>query len=65
MQVRNKGVWTVVPGLSVVPVYPGANGISYETFTLMFPPVTGDGIRQILRSLWSVATGSEPDLEAA
>ena len=23
------------------------------------------GIRQILRSLWSVATGSEPDLEAA
>ena len=45
VQVLLNGVWTDVSGLTVTPAYPGANGITYETFTLTFIPVTGTGIR--------------------
>jgi hypothetical protein len=45
VQVRNSGVWSTVAGLSSSPAYSGSNGVSFETFTLSFSPVSGDGIR--------------------
>jgi cysteine-rich repeat protein len=45
VQVRRNGVWTAVSGLTSSPVYPANDGINYETYTLSFPPVSGDGIR--------------------
>jgi hypothetical protein len=45
VQVRSSGVWTNVTGFSSSPTYSGLNGVSYETFTLTFNPVSGDGIR--------------------
>ena len=46
VQVRQGGTWVNVPGLSTTPTYPGVNdGISYQTYTLRFTPVSGDAIR--------------------
>ncbi len=45
VQVRNAGVWANVGGLAVTPTYPGLNTTNYETFTLTFTTITGDGIR--------------------
>ena len=45
LQVRQNGTWTNVPNLTVTPAYPPNDGISYESYTLTFPPVTGDAIR--------------------
>ncbi len=45
VQVRQAGVWVTVPGLTTTPVYPPNDGISYETYTLNFPPISGDAIR--------------------
>jgi len=45
VQVRQGGVWTTVTGLTSTPPYPPNDGVNYETYTLDFPPVTGDGIR--------------------
>ena len=45
VQVRQNGVWTPVPGLTSTPAYPANDGINYETYTLDFPAVVGDGIR--------------------
>jgi hypothetical protein len=45
VQVRNGSVWSDVAGLLSTPAYSGANGTNYETFTLTFTPVAGDGIR--------------------
>ncbi|HEX3694176.1 MAG TPA: choice-of-anchor D domain-containing protein [Polyangia bacterium] len=45
LQVRQNGVWTDVPGLTVTPAYPGNDGVSYRTFQLGFPAVVGDAIR--------------------
>jgi hypothetical protein len=45
VQVRQNGVWTDIPGVTVSPAYPGANGVSFETFTFTFPAVYGDAIR--------------------
>jgi PKD domain/PQQ-like domain len=45
VQVRQNGVWVDVPGSSPTPAYPGANGITFETFTFTFPPISGDAIR--------------------
>jgi len=45
LQVRQNGVWVDVPGATSSPACPGANGISFETFTFSFPAITGDGIR--------------------
>jgi cysteine-rich repeat protein len=45
VQVRQNGVWTAVSGLTSAPAYPANDGINYETYTLTFTPVTGDGVR--------------------
>jgi cysteine-rich repeat protein len=45
VQVRKNGVWTSVSGMTSTPVYPPNDGINFETYTLNFPPVSGDGIR--------------------
>jgi len=45
VQVRQSGVWVDVPGVSVTPAYPGANGTAFETFAFTFPAVSGDAIR--------------------
>ncbi|MBI3769059.1 MAG: PQQ-dependent sugar dehydrogenase [Deltaproteobacteria bacterium] len=45
VQVRQSGVWITVAGLTITPAYPANDGVSYETYVLTFPPVTGDGIR--------------------
>jgi hypothetical protein len=46
VQVRQSGVWTTVSNLSITPAYPAINdGISYQTYTLDFSAITGDGIR--------------------
>ena len=43
---RQNGVWTPVTNLSIIPAYPAANdGIPYQTYTLDFSAITGDGIR--------------------
>jgi glucose/arabinose dehydrogenase len=45
VQVRVNGVWTDVSGFSSTPSYPGANGTTYERFSLTFTPISGDAIR--------------------
>jgi hypothetical protein len=45
VEVRQGGTWVTVSGLTATPAYPGANGVGYETFTLDFAPIAGDGIR--------------------
>jgi len=45
VQVRQNGVWTSVAGLTFTPIYPGHDGVNYESYTLSFAPITGDGIR--------------------
>jgi len=37
--------WTTVAGAVATPAYPGNNGLSYETFRIAFPAVTGTRIR--------------------
>src|SRR5206468_12034469 len=44
-EVRRAGGWTAVSGLRSTPPYAGNNAGSYETFTLDFEPLGGDGIR--------------------
>ena len=46
VQVRQGGVWTNVTGLVSTPTYPGINnGVFFETYTLNFDSIVGDGIR--------------------
>jgi hypothetical protein len=45
VQVRQSGTWVTVTGLGISPVYPGNNGVNFETFTLVFTPMLGDGVR--------------------
>jgi hypothetical protein len=46
VQVRQAGSWVNVSGVTVTPAYPGANnGTTFESYTLDFPAVSGDGIR--------------------
>ena len=45
VQVRQAGVWVPVTGLTITPAYVGNNGVSYQSFTLAFTAMTGDGIR--------------------
>ena len=45
VQVRQNGEWVNVSGLTSTPAYTGNNGVSFETFTLDFAPIQGDGIR--------------------
>ena len=45
VHVRVGGVWTPVQNLVTTPAYPGKNALSFETFTLNFNPIQGDGIR--------------------
>ncbi|MGH7894523.1 MAG: PKD domain-containing protein, partial [Candidatus Binatia bacterium] len=46
VQVRQGGAWNPVAGLTITPAYPGTdNGVTYETYTLTFADIVGDGIR--------------------
>jgi len=45
VQVRQSGTWVDVANLTSTPAYPANDGISFETYTLLFTPVTGDAIR--------------------
>ena len=52
VEVRNGGVWTVVPGLAIDPPYPfelaqqpNFDGIGFQSYTLRFDPVAGDALR--------------------
>ncbi|CDS52857.1 hypothetical protein [Polaromonas sp. CG9_12] len=46
VQVRQAGTWVNVSGLSSTPAYPGTNnGVTYETYTLQFAPISGEAIR--------------------
>ncbi len=46
VQVRQNGTWVVPPGVQVAPLYPGRNdGLSFQTYTFTFPPVSATGIR--------------------
>ncbi len=45
VQVLQNGVWVNVSGLTSTPPYPPNDGINFETYTLDFAPITGDGIR--------------------
>ena len=45
VQVRHNGVWTSVSGLTSSPAYPPNDGASYESYTLNFAAMSGDGIR--------------------
>ena len=46
VQVRQSGVWTPVPGLTITPAYPARdNGVAFETYVLDFVATVGDGIR--------------------
>jgi len=45
VQVRVGGVWQNVAGLTSIPPYPGGMEPSYETFTFLFDPIVGTGIR--------------------
>ncbi len=46
VQVRQSGSWVNVQGLAINPVYPLNNdGISYESYSLQFTPISGDAIR--------------------
>ena len=46
VQVRQAGVWTTVSNLRFTPAFPFANdGTNYQSYTLDFSAITGDGIR--------------------
>lgn len=45
VQVRQNGVWVNVSNLAVTPAYPPNDGVSFESYTLTFAPITGDAIR--------------------
>jgi len=45
VQVRQNGTWINVSGLTSTPAYPPNDGINYETYTLNFAPIAGDGVR--------------------
>jgi PA14 domain-containing protein len=45
VQVRQNGTWVNVSGLSITPAYPGNNGVNFESFTMTFSQIQGDGIR--------------------
>ncbi len=45
VQVRQNGLWTNVPNVTVTPAYPANDGISFESYTLSFAPSVGDAIR--------------------
>jgi len=46
VQVRQNGVWTNVANLTSAPPYSATNdGVSYQSYTLSFSTITGDGIR--------------------
>ncbi|HEY2899951.1 MAG TPA: discoidin domain-containing protein, partial [Polyangia bacterium] len=45
LQVRQNGVWVTVPSVASSPAYAGNDGVSYRTYQMSFPPITGDGIR--------------------
>ncbi len=45
VQVRQNGAWVNVSSQTVSPAYPPNDGVSFETYTVTFPPVSGDGIR--------------------
>jgi hypothetical protein len=45
VQVRQSGQWIGVGNLVTTPAYGGNNGVSFQTYTLQFNPIQGDGIR--------------------
>jgi hypothetical protein len=45
VQVRQNGTWVNVSGFTSTPAYPPNDGVSYETYTLNFAPITGDAVR--------------------
>ena len=45
VQVRQSGQWVAVRNLVTTPAYADNNGVSYDTYTLGFDPIQGDGIR--------------------
>jgi hypothetical protein len=45
VQVRQANVWVDVPGMTSSPPYAGMSSPNFSTYTLDFPPITGDGIR--------------------
>jgi len=45
VQVRQSGTWVNVSNLTSTPAYPPNDGISFETYTLKFSPISGDAIR--------------------
>ena len=46
VQVRQAGTWVNVPDVVITPAYPGVNnGVTFETYTLQFTPISGDAIR--------------------
>lgn len=45
VEVRRDGNWQQVFFLNSVPPYPKSNGVNYESFSLLFAPQQGDGIR--------------------
>ncbi len=47
IQVRQADNWVSVSNLQITPAYPPNDGISFETYTLTFTPVSGDAVRII------------------
>lgn len=45
VQVRSGVLWTDVQNLVITPLYPGNNGLSYESFQMDFTPAIGEEIR--------------------
>jgi hypothetical protein len=45
VQVRQGGQWVGVQSLVTTPAYARNNGVGFETYTLTFSPIQGDGIR--------------------
>ena len=45
VQVRQSGQWVAVRNLLTTPAYAGNNGMSFDTYTLGFDPIQGEGIR--------------------
>ncbi len=45
VQVGNGVTWSNVSGLTITPLYGGANGVSFETFELDFAPVSATHVR--------------------
>ncbi|HWC04084.1 MAG TPA: discoidin domain-containing protein, partial [Methylomirabilota bacterium] len=45
VQVRQNGSWVGVQGLGISPAYAGNGGGTYQTYTMTFSPISGDGIR--------------------